>query len=184
MAKNFGKAGASKAFENAKRVEQEKATVEAIRTVRIENLVPNPNNDRDVSYTLDIENSINYNVYQTLEIEFETAVRYCNIHGNIMKFYNRNRRKPTRTCKPKHKRNIIRSTHHSPFAHKQKPDRAKYNKHCKCNKEQTHINIIRNKTNHNHKAVILILSCHKTAIHLFYDSIKNVLCQDSNNDVW
>lgn len=61
MAKNFGKAGSAKAFENTKRIEQEKATVEAIRTVRIENLVPNPNNDRDVSYTLDIENSINAN---------------------------------------------------------------------------------------------------------------------------
>lgn len=54
----FDKAGANKAFEQMKKVEQEKATVEAIRTVRIENLVPNPKNKRDVSVTQDIENSI------------------------------------------------------------------------------------------------------------------------------
>lgn len=55
---NFNKAGSAKAFENVKKVEQEKANVEVIRNIRIENLVPNPKNNRDVSYTKDIENSI------------------------------------------------------------------------------------------------------------------------------
>lgn len=54
----FDKAGANKAFEQTKKVEQEKATVEVLVNVRIENLIPCPDNNKDVSYTLDIEESI------------------------------------------------------------------------------------------------------------------------------
>lgn len=54
----FDKAGANKAFANTKKAEQLNAKVSVLENIEIVNLVPNPNNNRNVEYTADIEASI------------------------------------------------------------------------------------------------------------------------------
>ena len=61
MAKNFSGAGSSKAFENTKKAEQEKATVIALQNISTENLLNNPKNGEDIAMTADLEESMKQN---------------------------------------------------------------------------------------------------------------------------
>lgn len=58
MAKNFKKAGSVQIFSEVAKVEQEKAQVIAIANIRSEDLIDNPQNGEDISYTEDLEESI------------------------------------------------------------------------------------------------------------------------------
>lgn len=61
MAKNFGNAGSMKAVANAKKVEQEKAQVVALQNISNDNLIDNPKNGEDISFTADLEESMKQN---------------------------------------------------------------------------------------------------------------------------
>lgn len=61
MAKNFGNAGSMKAVANAKKVEQEKAQVVALQNISNNNLIDNPKNGEDISFTADLEESMKQN---------------------------------------------------------------------------------------------------------------------------
>lgn len=61
MAKNFGNAGSIKAVANAKKVEQEKAQVVALQNISNDNLIDNPKNGEDISFTADLEESMKQN---------------------------------------------------------------------------------------------------------------------------
>lgn len=61
MAKNFGNAGSMKAVANAKKVEQEKAQVIALQNISNDNLIDNPKNGEDISFTADLEESMKQN---------------------------------------------------------------------------------------------------------------------------
>ena len=61
MAKNFGNAGSMKAVANAKKVEQEKAQVVALQNISNDNLIDNPKNGEDISFTADLEESMTQN---------------------------------------------------------------------------------------------------------------------------
>lgn len=61
MAKNFGNAGSMKAVANAKKVEQEKAQVVALQNISNDNLIDNPKNGEDISFTADLEESMRQN---------------------------------------------------------------------------------------------------------------------------
>lgn len=61
MASKFDGAKSVKAFENTKKIEQEKAQVVALKFVRSENLVDNPKNGEDISFTADLEESMKQN---------------------------------------------------------------------------------------------------------------------------
>lgn len=61
MAKNFGNAGSMKAVANAKKVEQEKAQVVALQNISNDNLIDNPKNGEDNSFTADLEESMKQN---------------------------------------------------------------------------------------------------------------------------
>lgn len=61
MAKNFGNAGSMKAVANAKKVEQEKAQVVALQNISNDNLIDNPKNGEDISFTVDLEESMKQN---------------------------------------------------------------------------------------------------------------------------
>ena len=61
MAKNFGNAGSMKAVANAKKVEQEKAQVVALQNISKDNLIDNPKNGEDISFTADLEESMKQN---------------------------------------------------------------------------------------------------------------------------
>ena len=58
MAKNFQKAGSIKVFSEVAKVEKEKAQVISILNIRSEDLIDNPRNGEDISYTQDLEESI------------------------------------------------------------------------------------------------------------------------------
>lgn len=58
MAKNFQKAGSVKVFSEVAKVEKEKAQVISILNIRSEDLIDNPRNGEDISYTEDLEESI------------------------------------------------------------------------------------------------------------------------------
>ena len=58
MAKNFQKAGSVKVFSEVAKVEKEKAQVISILNIRSEDLIDNPRNGEDISYTQDLEESI------------------------------------------------------------------------------------------------------------------------------
>lgn len=57
----FAGAKSAKAFDNTKKIEQEKAQVVALKFVRSENLVDNPKNGEDISFTADLEESMKQN---------------------------------------------------------------------------------------------------------------------------
>lgn len=61
MAKNFGNAGSMKAVANAKKVEQEKAQVVALQNISNDNMIDNPKNGEDISFTADLEESMKQN---------------------------------------------------------------------------------------------------------------------------
>lgn len=61
MAKNFGNAGSMKAVANAKKVEQEKAQVVVLQNISNDNLIDNPKNGEDISFTADLEESMKQN---------------------------------------------------------------------------------------------------------------------------
>ena len=61
MAKTFGNAGSMKAVANAKKVEQEKAQVVALQNISNDNLIDNPKNGEDISFTADLEESMKQN---------------------------------------------------------------------------------------------------------------------------
>lgn len=61
MSKNFGNAGSMKAVANAKKVEQEKAQVVALQNISNNNLIDNPKNGEDISFTADLEESMKQN---------------------------------------------------------------------------------------------------------------------------
>lgn len=61
MAKNFGNAGSMKVVANAKKVEQEKAQVVALQNISNDNLIDNPKNGEDISFTADLEESMKQN---------------------------------------------------------------------------------------------------------------------------
>lgn len=61
MAKNFGNAGSMKTVANAKKVEQEKAQVVALQNISNDNLIDNPKNGEDISFTADLEESMKQN---------------------------------------------------------------------------------------------------------------------------
>lgn len=61
MAKNFGNAGSMKAVANAKKVEQEKAQVVALQNISNDNLIDNPKNGENISFTADLEESMKQN---------------------------------------------------------------------------------------------------------------------------
>ena len=61
MAKNFGNAGSSKAFENTKKTEQEKAQVIVVQNIHNENLIDNPKNGEDISMVDDLVVSMEQN---------------------------------------------------------------------------------------------------------------------------
>lgn len=61
MAKNFGNAGSMKAVANAKKVEQEKAQVIVLQNISNDNLIDNPKNGEDISFTADLEESMKQN---------------------------------------------------------------------------------------------------------------------------
>lgn len=61
MAKNFGNAGSMKAVANARKVEQEKAQVIALQNISNDNLIDNPKNGEDISFTADLEESMKQN---------------------------------------------------------------------------------------------------------------------------
>lgn len=58
MAKNFQNAGSVKVFSEVAKVEKEKAQVISILNIRSEDLIDNPRNGEDISYTEDLEESI------------------------------------------------------------------------------------------------------------------------------
>lgn len=57
----FAGAKSAQAFNNTKKIEQEKAQVVALKFVRSENLVNNPKNGEDISFTADLEESMKQN---------------------------------------------------------------------------------------------------------------------------
>lgn len=59
MAKNFNKSGSAKAvLNNVKAIEKTKAQVIALQNIHTKNLIDNPENNEDVSYTEDLEMSM------------------------------------------------------------------------------------------------------------------------------
>lgn len=60
-ASKFAGAKSAQAFNNTKKIEQEKAQVVALQNIRNENLLDNPKNGEDITMTLDLEESMKQN---------------------------------------------------------------------------------------------------------------------------
>jgi ParB/RepB/Spo0J family partition protein len=58
MAKNFSNAGASKSFSEVAAKSEEKASVVVLQNIATENLIDNPKNGEDITYTADLEQSM------------------------------------------------------------------------------------------------------------------------------
>lgn len=58
MAKNFGNAGASKSFAEVAQKSEEKASVVVLQNINTNDLLDNPKNGEDISYTADLEDSM------------------------------------------------------------------------------------------------------------------------------
>lgn len=61
MAKNFGNAGSNKAFESVGKKAAEKAQIITMQNIATDNLIDNPENGEDISYTEDLELSMREN---------------------------------------------------------------------------------------------------------------------------
>lgn len=85
MAKNFSKAGSMKAFENTKKIAEEKAQVITLLNVRNENLLDYPKNNEDISVTDDLELSMAQNGFtdpiEVTDFGMETG-KYMIISGH------------------------------------------------------------------------------------------------------
>lgn len=61
MAKNFGNAGSNKAFESVGKKAAERAQIITMQNIATDNLIDNPENGEDISYTEDLELSMREN---------------------------------------------------------------------------------------------------------------------------